>query len=120
MTTAVTLAKAAGLAWDNANVHWLGVGGSLKTVLTNFCAFALPSFGESDPNSHPVSNWLTILSNQADLMDASNVPIDQMAAATRSVYGVCWMGQFLQTAGLITSSQAADLLAAYNATLGLP
>jgi len=118
MTLAVTLAQAAGLAWDNANVHWITNG--LKNALINFWSDALPSFGESDPNSHPVSNWLAIVANQADLMDSTNVPLDQMAAATRSVYGVCWMGQFLLTAGLISSSQAADLLAAYNATLGAP
>lgn len=118
MTLAVTLAKAAGLAADNANVHW--ITNQLKNTLTNFWANSLSSFGESEQNSHPVSNWLVIISNLADLMDNTNVPLDQLTSAVRAVYGVCWMGQFLLTAGQITSSQGAALLAAYNATFGAP
>jgi hypothetical protein len=118
MTLAVTLAQAAGLTADNANVHW--ITNQLKNTLTNFWANSLPVFGESEPNSHPVSNWLTIIAALADQMDATSVPLNQMWSAVRAVYGVCWMGQFLLTDGQITPSQGADLLAAYNATFGAP
>lgn len=118
MTTAVTLAAAAGLAWDNANVHW--IANQLQNTSINFYVAALPVFGEADVNSHPVSNWLTIIANQANLMASTNVPIDQLSAIAQSVYRVCWMGQFLLTAGQISTGQGADLLAAYNATFGAP
>jgi hypothetical protein len=118
MTLAVTLARAAGLAWDNANVHW--IVGQLKNTTTNFVVNSLPVFGESLPNSHPVSNWLAVIYTLADRMPTGVVPLSQLAEAARAVYGVCWMGQQLLDQSLISSSQAADLLAAYNATFGAP
>ncbi len=118
MTLAATLPKAAGLAADNINVHW--INNSLKSRLTQLWQNSLASFGDSDVNSRPVSNWLTVLSVQADQMPSTNVPIEQVSAASQTVYRLCWMGSALLTSGGITAGQAADLLAAYNAALGTP
>lgn len=118
MTLAATLPQAAGLAYDNINVHW--INNSLTSRLTNLWQTALPSFGESEVNSRPVSNWLVVLSVQSANMPNTHVPLDQVSAAAQTVYRMCWMASVLQANGGITAGQAADLLAAYNSTLGVP
>lgn len=117
MPPAVTLAKAAGIAWDNANTHW--VLGNLQLTLNNFWSFANGSFPGDVPNNQPVSNWLAVIGVIADQMPSSPT-LGDLAEAARAVYGVCWMGSQLFDQSLISSSQAADLLAAYNATFGIP
>lgn len=118
MTMATTLSEAAGLAWDNANIHW--VMNNLQNTMNNFWQFSISSFAESQPNSRPVSNWLVVIANLAAAMTSPFTPIDQVSTAARALYGVCWMGQQLLNQGLITSGQATSLLNSYNATFGIP
>lgn len=118
MTMAATLSEAAGLAWDNANVHW--VMNNLPTTMENFWQFSISSFAESQPKSRPVSNWLVVIANLANVMTFPITPISEVSTAARAIYGVCWMGQQLLNQGLISSAQATSLLNAYNATFGLP
>lgn len=116
MATATTLAQAAGQAFDNLHIRWLANG--LKSVLTAFWQQTLPTFPESEPNSHPVSNWLTLIAVIADDIPATNVPVDQLTIAAQRLYRLCWMGSVLQQSGGITNAQAAFLLASYNAIIG--
>lgn len=116
MATATTLAQAAGQAFDNLNVRFLA--NAMKNALTLFWKDTINIFPDGDVNSHPVSNWLTVIAAIADQMPAANVPIEQLTAAAEAVYRLCWMASFLQSAALITNAQAASLLSFYNAIIG--
>ena len=116
MATALTLAQAAGQAYDNLHIHWLANG--LKATLTTFWQTTLDSFPESEPTSHPVSNWLTLIAGLTATLPSTNVPINQLTQAAQYVYRLCWMASFLQTQGGITNTQASFLLASYNVIIG--
>jgi hypothetical protein len=116
MATALTLAQAAGQAFDNLHVRWLA--NQLKQTLTLFWETTLSEFPESEPSSHPVSNWLTLISGLADPMPVTNVPIDQLSVAANFVYRLCWMANFLQSTGGISNTQATFLLQSYNVIIG--
>jgi hypothetical protein len=117
MSTATTLPQAAGLAFDNLQVLWL-IPGLLKQRLGLFCDTSLPFFLDQDVNGRPVANWLTVLSTLADLMPVSDVPIELLTQAAEYVYRVCWMGNTLRVANLITATQASNLLGNYNGQFG--
>lgn len=116
MATATTLAQAAGQTFDNLNVRFLA--NQMKAVLTLFWKNTINIFPDGDVNSHPVSNWLTVIAAIADQMPSTNVPLEQLTAASEAVYRLCWMASFLAGAALITNAQAASLLASYNAIIG--
>ena len=117
MATATTLEEAAGQAFDNLLGKW--VAGTLKTNINTFCTTLLPSFLEQEQNSHPVSNWLTILVAAAADMQAGNsllvVPYANMVNAAGYVYRLCWMASQLVAQSSITGAQGAAILTAYNA-----
>ena len=116
MATALSLAQAAGQAFDNLYVQWLS--NNLKSVLTGFWQTTIDTFPQSAPDSNPVSNWLVLIAALADPMAASFVPLAQLTQAAEYVYRVCWMASFLQSSGGITNAQATFLLAQYNAIIG--
>jgi hypothetical protein len=116
MAIALTLAQAAGQAFDNLQIRWLTDG--LQFALTQFWKSTIDTFPDGDVNSHPVSNWLTVMASLADQMPAVAVPIDQLTAAAEVVYRLCWMGDFLQSNGNISTAQASILLARYNFFIG--
>lgn len=118
MTVAANLPQAAGLAFDNLQVKWLS--NQLKTSLFRFwnSALFISPFPESDPNNHPVSNWLTLIATLSDRMAQTQVPIDQMTLAAEYVYRICWMTEALRAAGLITTGQSNAILGSYNAEIG--
>jgi len=116
MAVAITLAQAAGQAFDNLNVRFLS--NAMKSALTLFWKNTINIFPDSDVNSHPVSNWLTVIAALADQMPSANVPLEQLTSASEAVYRLCWMASFLQSVALITNAQAASLLSFYNAIIG--
>jgi hypothetical protein len=116
MATATTLSQAAGQAFDNLHIRWLANG--LQSVLAAFSATTLPSFPESQPNANPVSNWLTLIAALAQLIPATNAPIQDLTQAAEYVYRLCWVANFLQSTGDITNTQATFLLASYNTIIG--
>lgn len=116
MAHALTLPQAAGQAFDNLNVHFLA--DQLQAVLTLFWEATINIFPESDVNSHPVSNWITVIAALAGPMPVTNVPLEQLTAAAEFVYRLCWMASFLQTSGGITNAQATALLGFYNTVIG--
>ena len=116
MAIATTLALAAGQAFDNLHPHW--VNNSLKSTLTLFWQATLPIFDDAQLNSHPVSNWLSVLAATADQMASTAVPIEQLTTSAEIVYRLCWMAAFLLQIGSITGTQATFLLAQYNIIIG--
>jgi len=118
MTTAATLAIAAGQAFDNLQVRY--VIGSLKLVLQNFWSATIDLFPQSDANSHPVSNWIVIIAAQAASISTGVGPLQDLTAAATAVYKLCWMASFLQGTGGITNTQALALLGAYNSIIAVP
>ncbi len=118
MATATTLAQAAGQAFDNLHIRWLS--NSLKGALTTFCQTTLDTFPEAQPDFHPVSNWLVLISGFAVTLPTTNVPINQLTTAAQYVYRLCWMASFLQSSGQISTTQANFLLASYNVIIGFP
>ena len=116
MTAATSLAQAAGQSFDNLSARY--VSGQLKVRLTIFWSDNLPLFPESEPNSHPVSNWLVIIASLAEQMPTGTPPLTQLTAAAEAVYRLCWMADFLQSSGGISITQANALLGSYNAVIG--
>jgi len=118
MTFATSLAAAAGQSYDNLALR--SIANQVKNVLTVFCSQNLPLFPESQPDSHPVSNWLTVLSAIANQLPAVNITLTQLTQAAKALYGLCWMASFLQSTGGISISQGNTLLASYNTNIAFP
>lgn len=120
MSIAATLPEAAGLSFDNLQVKWLS--NQLRNALLNFWSqLSSPSTGpflDGVANNHPIGNWLALIASLQSLMKQSNVPIDQMTVAAEYIYRICWMTETLRTQQLITTPQAAAVLAAYNGSFG--
>lgn len=122
MTIAIALVEAAGLAYDNLYVKYT-TASTLETGIITFITQANPSFPESAPNNHPISNWLTVINaflvtNEGRLGLANGGSLDQLNTIVQLVYRICWCGEELQDDGLITSTQATALLNAYNNAFG--
>lgn len=118
MATATSLAQAAGQAYDNLHIHWLA--NQLQQTLDSFWKATLASFPESEPSSHPVSNWLTLIAGLADTMPLTNVPLNQLTQAADFVFRLCWMASSLLSSGGISNTQANFLLSSYNVIIGFP
>ncbi len=117
MTVAVSLQAAAGLAFDNLQVKWLG--NQLPSSILLFCPNVKLIFHEQEANSHPCINWNTILWNLGAQM-VNPPPIAQLGLAAEYVFRMCWMTNQLQVQGLITAPQAAAVLLRYNQFLSVP
>lgn len=119
MAIAADLPEAAGLAYDNLYVKAL-LGPQLQAALITFLNQATPSFPESAPNNHPISNWLTVINafysdNQPFTgITSPGGSLDQLNTIAQLIYRICWCGDALEDAGLITGTQATALLTAYN------
>jgi hypothetical protein len=114
MATAPDLPTAASESFDNLHTLWLA--NTLKVKLTAFCNGLLTQFDQQELASHPVSNWLVLINALASQMPSSSVSYSDLSTAADFVYRICWMTQQLGvTQSLISSSQAAAVLAAYNA-----
>jgi hypothetical protein len=118
MAIATSLAQAAGQAFDNLHIHWLA--NQLQQTLNSFWKATLASFPESEPDSHPVSNWLTLIAGLASTMPITHVPLDQLTQAANFVFRLCWMANELETNGGISNTQATFLLSSYNVIIGFP
>lgn len=117
MTVAANLPSAAALAWGNLYVKWQS--NLLKSSMTAFWQACIGQFPEELDGSHPVSNWLTIISALADRLPATGVSYQDLIESVDTVYRVCWMTSQLLTQGIITPTQAttgpSSVLVAYNA-----
>lgn len=117
MSVAASLPEAAALAWGNLYLKWQS--NDLKSSLTSFWQGTIETFPEQLDNSHPVSNWLTLIAALAAGMPATGVSYQDLIVSVDTVYRVCWMTSQLLTQGLITSTQAttgpSSVLVAYNA-----
>lgn len=117
MPIAANLAQAAGMTFDNMQIWW--IANQLQARLDQFWSGILPTFPESDETSHPVSNWLTVIASLTQTFPTI-MNLTQLTQAAEAVYRLCWMASYLQGTGGITSSQAVDLLSAYNGTIAHP
>lgn len=119
MPPAANLPTAAALAWGNLYAKWQG--NDLKSALTSFWQGCIDTFPEQLDNSHPVSNWLTLIAALAESIPATGVSYERLVEAVSSVYRVCWMTQQLLNQGLITADQATtganSILVQYNAQI---
>lgn len=118
MAPAASLAAAAGQSADDLTLR--NIAGQLKTQLGIFWGNNLPLFPESEPNSHPVSNWLVVLAAVQDQLSAGTVSLQQLQPSQQAMYRLLWMADFAQGSGLITASQGNTLLASYNANIAFP
>ncbi len=118
------LPTAAGKAYTNLLAIWGGGGDdALKVALDGFWQGVLKEFGDTFPesqvNSHPVSNWLTLIAEVAERMPAAGISFSDFLTAVQYVYRCCWMTFQLETQGLITAAQArtgaGSILVQYNA-----
>lgn len=116
MTAAPTLTAAAGRAFDDLQSRY--VANQLKVTLDLFWRDIIETFPESEPASHPVSNWITVIAALAMAMPPPPLtPLTQLTSAAEAVYRLCWMTNFLRTTGAITATQGNLVLAAYNAII---
>jgi hypothetical protein len=116
MSTATTLPQAAGQAFDNLAVRWNE--GQLKSVLSAYWPQIRNLFPDSNVNARPISNWMTIISSLTDQMDFGRPPLTVLNLSAQVVYRLCWMANALNVQGLITNTEALNVLAAYNGTIG--
>lgn len=118
MATATTLSQAAGQAYDNLHILWLAnqLGGPSGRIAL-FCQNSLPLFPASLPGGTPVGNWLTVFYSLGVRLPATNVPINQLTESAQILYRLCWMA-FVLIGNGISTAQAAQLLAQYNAIIG--
>jgi hypothetical protein len=115
MATATTLAQAAGQSYDNLHIRWLA--NQLRSRLVLLCNTVLPTFPQENPDSNPVSNWITVLLAVSSQLPNVNVPINQLSQVAEILYRLCWMAAAIQGSG-ITNAQAAFLLAQINVIIG--
>lgn len=113
---ALTLAEAAGAAFDNLQIRWNNNG--LKSALTQFFNNGNPLFPDSEPDSQALGDWFIPLGSLATNMAATNVPILELTQAAQIVYRLCWLAQVFKDNGSISSTQATTLLAYYNLFIG--
>lgn len=118
MAPAASLAAAAGQAADNLQLRYLA--NQLKTQLNLFWSQNIGLFPDSQPNNHPMANWLILIAALEQPMPTGQPPLQQLTAAQNLVYRLCWMGSFSQGAGLITPTQGNTLLASYNSLIAFP
>lgn len=113
---AANLVDAASDSFNDCYALWLA--NTLKAKLALFANGLLPTFPQQQLNAHPVSNWLTLILVASTRMPSSNVGYSDFLAAVDYMYRCCWMtNQLGVTQSLITSAQAAAVLASYNATI---
>ena len=110
---AVDLRQAALQAWDN--MFPLCALGTLKTSITAFIAAITPSFDQQRQGDHPMLNWISVLAGFNAQSEGDALDWPELRIACDYVYRLCWMGFQASTQGLITPTQAAAVLAAYNA-----
>lgn len=113
MPPAANLPEAASDAFDNLHTLWLA--DTLKTKVTAFCVALLPTFPQVEINSHPVSNWLTLIYALASQMPATNVIYDDLITSADMIYRVCWIANQLGVVqNLISNLQVTAVLTQYN------
>jgi len=118
---AANLQAAAAAAYTNLDTQW--VAGTLKTALTTFWQSIDATFPDQSPNNQPIGNWIALIAAVAYECPATppfgvGNPKDQWTffnTAAQYVYRICWLGDYLDGQGLISSAQATALLAAFNA-----
>ena len=115
MAIATDLSRAAGDAYDNLAFRW--AASTLKTTLTLFWEATIDIFPEQNIQTHPVSNWITLIASLATTT-SNTAPIGDLTEAAQFVYRLCWMAATLANSGAVTTQQADDLLAAYNLIIG--
>lgn len=119
MAPASTLAAAAGQSADDLAARF--ATNFFKLNLGIFCGDNLPLFPESQPDSHPVSNWLVVLSAVTEILPVpSQQTLMQLDVATNAMYRLLWVADFLQSAGQISANQGNTLLASYNTLIAFP
>lgn len=118
MAIAVNLDDAATKTPTNLVTLW--AADTLQARMIQFWQQALPLFPESDPNSHPLANWLVLIASFAPSILPSNYPAGQGTNGTivtleisiDYVYRLCKFGSSYP---FLTLDQNTGLLAAYNA-----
>lgn len=119
MAAAADLSQAAGQAFTNIGAKWNL--NTLKNAVTLFASDCAGVFVESNPNDHPMGDWLAIIAAIGQDMPSGGAPtqpvisFSQMQSAAKAVGGMCSLGFQLNASLLITNAQAAAVLAAYNA-----
>lgn len=122
MAVAVDLLDAANKTSQNLRPLW--EADTLKAKMIAFWQQLQPSFQEQTPNDHPIINWISIIAafspfilNFADRAAPGITPysggtITTFSTSVDYIYRICKFGFYYQ---LITPTQKAALLAAYNA-----
>ena len=111
MPPPANLQEAANQAYDNMFVFWNL--GQLKARLAGFATLCSSSFKEGSPNDRTVGNWLIPIQALAASMPAGVTPLSQFNDAVQYVYRMCWQADAMQTAGLISATQANLVLLSY-------
>jgi hypothetical protein len=122
MPISLTLPAAAGAAFDNLQLKWLGgLGGGLASSLIIFCQSVNTQFQEQDINSHPVINWNAIIWSLGTRLSLQTVvSLADLTLSAQYVYRICWMTNQLRIQNLISAPQATNVLQYYNSFIAVP
>lgn len=120
MTMAANNEQAASLAYQQIVLSW--GAGTLLTTLQQFNAAAGAIFEDAIPNDRPVGSWLVLLTALAAQVAAdgsgSTTSQEFLNSCVEYVFGMCQCAQASVSFGLISSTKATALVAAWNAAWG--
>lgn len=108
-----TLTEAAKQSWTN--MVDLTIAGTLGSAIATFCRAVIAAFPAPTTKNHPVLNWNAVLFGYQSQMGGSANDYVELRISADYVYRLCYMAAQSQTQGLISTTQAAAILAAYNA-----
>jgi hypothetical protein len=80
----------------------------------------MATFTEQNSNTHPVTNWMAIITALTTNMPAANVPLPQLEESILDVFRMVWIVIALnaQSTTLVSNAQVAAVLAAFDAAYG--
>jgi hypothetical protein len=117
MATADNLAQAAYLSYDQMAILW--TANTLRDNYETFLGQVSPLFKDGVPNDRPVGNWFVPMYGLlTQVEEATPETQDFFNAAVQYMYRLCYAAYEMNAQGLITNTQAQDLLTAWNDTFG--
>lgn len=107
------LTEAAKQSWTN--MVDLTIAGTLDSAIAAFCEAVLAVFPTPTAKAHPVLNWTAVLFGYQEQMGGAANDYVELRISADYVYRLCYMAAQSQDQSLISATEAAAILAAYNA-----
>jgi hypothetical protein len=114
MAFAANLSNAGFLSYPQLALAYQG--GTLAAKVAAFATAVNPIFRDDRPNDRPIGNWLVFIDSVVPFLPPTDVA--GLNQVVEYVGRMCLAGFVAINSGLISPTQANDLLAAWNAAFG--